>query len=155
LRDLDNDFASGARTTAIFLGARPGQGGNARVPLGVPVFAYAVLAGLVTTGLLPLLRNDLGYGPAARAATLAAVGVLDLAALLLLSTIGRPGRPLWNLSFRLQMFVVLVTLPVVFVPYVSAGTRLAILLLLAVSLLPLEWTYVIARRIGSRLFFSE
>lgn len=139
LRDLDNDLASGARTTAIFLGARPGPGGEVRVPLGVAVFTYATFAGLVAAVLVPLLRNDFGYSLAVRSATLAAAGALSVVNLLLLRTVLRPDQPLWNAVFRVQCFTALVPLPVVFAPYVSPGTRLTLLSVMVISLLPLDW----------------
>ncbi|HKV12078.1 MAG TPA: UbiA family prenyltransferase [Thermoanaerobaculia bacterium] len=155
LRDLDNDLASGARTTAIFLGVRPSPGGAVRVPWVVPVFAYAIQASLVALDLVPLLRNDLGYGPATRIAMLGIVGALDLAALLLLSPALAPERPEWQMAWRLQLFLVVVTLPVLFVPYVSAPIRYALLLLVAITLLLLRLTYTIAgllvRRVRSAL----
>jgi 4-hydroxybenzoate polyprenyltransferase len=40
LRDLANDFACGARTTAIWLGARPGRGGA--VAISRPLLAYGI-----------------------------------------------------------------------------------------------------------------
>jgi 4-hydroxybenzoate polyprenyltransferase len=140
LRDLDNDLASGARTTAIFLGARPEPDGTTRVPLGIPVFAYSVFAGLVALVLVPLLRNDFGYDPDVQGVMLVAAGVLFLINLFLLSTVMRPNRRLWNVAFRVQCFLVLVALPVAFAPYVNAGTLLTLLLVMVVSLLPLEWT---------------
>jgi 4-hydroxybenzoate polyprenyltransferase len=139
LRDFDNDLASGARTTAIFLGARRGPDGRMHVPLGVAVFTYATFAGLAATVLLPLLRNDFGYSPAVKAAMLAAAGALCVVNLVLLRTVLRPDHRLWNAVFRVQCFTVLVALPVVFVPYVSPGTRLTLLAVLLISLLPLEW----------------
>lgn len=140
LRDLANDLASGARTTAIFLGARPAPDGGMRVPLGIPVFAYSVFAALVALALAPLLRNDFGYEPAARGAVLAAAGALCLVDLFLLSVVVHPGWPLWNAAFRVQCFLVVATLLVVFIPYLSAGALLALLLIVALSLLPLDWT---------------
>ncbi|HEY2290932.1 MAG TPA: UbiA family prenyltransferase [Thermoanaerobaculia bacterium] len=139
LRDLANDLASGALTTAIFLGARPSPDGRTRVPLGIPVFAYSVFAGLAALVLVPLLRNDFGYDPALRITMLVTAGVLCGADLFLLTVVVHPDWPLWNAAFRVQSFLVVATLPIVFVPYVSAGTLLALSLVLALSLLPLNW----------------
>jgi len=140
LRDLDNDLASGARTTAIFLGARPGPCGRLVVPVGVPVFAFSVFAGLVALVLLPLWRNDFAYDPDLRGIMLAVTGTLFLVNLFLLTTVVRPNLRLWNVTFRVSCFLVLVVLPVAFVPYVSPGTLLALILVMALSLTPLEWT---------------
>lgn len=110
-----------------------------RVPLGVAVFTYATFAGLAAAVLVPLLRNDFGYSPAVRSATLAAAGALSLVNLLLLLMVLRPEQRLWNVVFRVQLFTVLVPLPVVFAPYLSPGTRLTLLSVMVISLLPLDW----------------
>jgi hypothetical protein len=70
---------------------------------------------------------------------LMAAGALYGVNLFLLRTVLRPDRPLWNVVFRVQCFTVLVPLPLVFVPYVRPGNRLALLSVLVISLLPLEW----------------
>ncbi|HZM28470.1 MAG TPA: UbiA family prenyltransferase [Gemmatimonadales bacterium] len=139
LRDLENDLASGARTTAIYLGARPRPGGEVHVPSGVSVFAYSVLVGLAAMLLVPLLRNDFGYEPGVWTAMLAIAGSLLFVDLLLLAIVMRPNRPRWNVVFRVHCFSVAAVLPITFAPFLSAETLAALLLVLVLSFLPLEW----------------
>lgn len=141
LRDLENDLASGARTTAIYLGAEVGPGGMVYVPPAIPVFAYSVLAGLAATVLVPLLRNDFGYAPAERATMLAIAVALLLVDFLLLKGVMRPNRPRWNVVFRVHCFAVAVVVPVVFVPFIGTATLHTLLLVLVLSLLPLDWSH--------------
>jgi 4-hydroxybenzoate polyprenyltransferase len=83
LRDLPNDFARGARTTAIVLGARP-RGAGVHVPAPVAAYAFALHAA-VTAGGLVLLRD------AARPAWWLACA-LGAAATLLMAGAGRALR---------------------------------------------------------------
>ena len=89
--------------------------------------------------LVPLLRNDFGYEPDVRSAMLATAGTLLVVDLLLLSIVMRPNRPLWNVAFRVHSFAVAVVVPVIFVPFISTGTLVALLLVMVLSLLPLDW----------------
>jgi 4-hydroxybenzoate polyprenyltransferase len=147
LRDLDNDIASGAHTTAIFLGTRPGpRGSNAYVPTAVSAFASIVLAGLLSVAIVPLLRNDFRYEGPVRIATLIGAGSLGVAAVMLQPAVVRGRRPAFDAAFRLQAYAVLVMLPLIFMAYVSVVTRLMILLLLMVSLMvSLGWTTRVVR----------
>ena len=147
LRDLDNDIASGAHTTAMFLGARPiSNSKDAYVPAAVSVFASIVLAALFAIGFAPLLRNDFGYQWPVRVATLLVAGALGVIAALLMPAVVRGRRPGYDVAFRLQAYVVLMALPVIFAAYVSAATRLMLLLLLGASLMvSLGWTSTIAQ----------
>lgn len=52
LRDLANDYARGARTTAIWLGARPQPDGGTSLPPAVAIYALSLQAALT---LLPLV----------------------------------------------------------------------------------------------------
>src|SRR5262249_55891813 len=79
-----------------------------------------------------------GYDPALRTTMLVTAGVLCGTDLFLLSVVVHPDWPLWNAAFRVQMFLVVTTLPVVFAPFVSAGTLLVLSLILVLSLLPLD-----------------
>ncbi len=153
LRDLTNDLARGARTTAIFFGARPGAGGDGapRVPAGVPVFAYAISFALVLLSIVPLVRNDFGYGPGVRIAMLLVIGTLNVVAVAMLRAVVRPrSGVLWDIAFRVQMLIVLLILPATFAPFVSAAVLWTIVVLEVVSLLPLEWTYRTVRWLRQR-----
>ncbi|HJU75432.1 MAG TPA: UbiA prenyltransferase family protein [Gemmatimonadaceae bacterium] len=151
LRDLANDLASGARTTAIFLGARPVDGAPPRVPAGVPFFAYAVSLGLALLSIIPLARNDFGYSQGVRVAMLLIIGACNVVALVMLRTVVRPVTGvLWDIVFRVQMLIVLLILPGTFAPFVSSEVLWTIIVLEFVSLLPLEWTYRILRLVALR-----
>jgi len=52
LRDLANDYAQGARTTAIWLGARPQPGGGMSLPPAMAIYALSLQAALL---LLPMV----------------------------------------------------------------------------------------------------
>jgi 4-hydroxybenzoate polyprenyltransferase len=145
LRDLENDAARGGHTTAMFLGAFKLPGQDAQVPSGVRVFAYSVTAGLVALGLYPIIHNDLGYSPGARLASLIAVGGLDALTLALMPAALQPNRPGFNMAFRAQLFVVIFTPAVVFAAFLSTSVRLAVFAFLLASLLPMAWTYKVAR----------
>jgi 4-hydroxybenzoate polyprenyltransferase len=136
LRDLGNDFVRGARTTAIFFGARPGSGvGDAYVPRAVVVLASLVLAALIGLVGLVMARNDFGYSPREWAATTAAVAGLSLYAAILHPRVVYPRGPAWDVAWRLQLYVVAISLPVAFAAH-SIGVALVLLSLnvLALSL---------------------
>jgi hypothetical protein len=146
LRDLATDFASGARTTAIFLGARPApDGGDPGVPRAVAVFAYGVLAGLIGLHVALLVRNDFGYEAVTWIATTIAVAAVDVVIILLHPRVVRPRGPVWEVAYRLQLYLVMMSLPVAFFAHISAGVLLALLLLTVISLPLFEWTPNIAR----------
>jgi 4-hydroxybenzoate polyprenyltransferase len=146
LRDLENDIASGARTTAVFFGARPSAvAGAPFVPRAVAVFASSVLAGLTVLIFSALLRNDFGYSRGVLAATGVAVGVLQVAAFILMPFVVRTGTPTWEIAFRAQLYVVMIALPVAFLPYLSIATILVLLVLTLISLLPFRTTHVVVR----------
>jgi 4-hydroxybenzoate polyprenyltransferase len=135
LRDLDNDFAQGARTTAIFLGARPsGEDRDPFVPPAVGVFAAAVLTLLVAINIALVLRNDFGYTPRTLAATATGMAALNLIAVLLHPKVVRPRRPTWDAAFRLQMYAILMSLPVAFAAYTTSSMWILFLALTALTL---------------------
>ena len=146
LRDLANDVACGAHTTAIYLGARPSpNGADSYVPRQVAIFASAVLAGLVGLNAALMLRNDFHYGPAALTVTATVVAALNLGAIALMPKVVRPHGPVWNVAFRLQMYLVLMSLPAAFGAYASPKTLALLLLLTVISVMLLEWTPAITR----------
>lgn len=136
LRDLGNDFARGARTTAIFLGARPASGdGDAYVPRAVVVFASLVLAALVGMVGLVMARNDFRYSRGAWVATTVAVAGLSLFAVVLHPRVIRPRGPAWDVAWRLQLYIVAISLPIAFAAYaIDVALVLLSLNLLALSL---------------------
>jgi 4-hydroxybenzoate polyprenyltransferase len=108
LRDLRNDFVSGASTTAIFLGARPSDHEvNPRVPAALAGYATAVLFALLAIGGAMVLRNDFHYSPVTLMAIAFAVGVELLFAVALHPSVVRPHGPSWDTAWRLQLYVLL------------------------------------------------
>ena len=66
LRDLANDLRGGARTTAVWLGARPGAGSGIEVSRAVAAYAVLLQGGLWATALATLasVPNNTGSGAA-------------------------------------------------------------------------------------------
>jgi hypothetical protein len=145
LRDLVNDTAQGARTTAIFLGARPRLDGNdPYVPRTVTVFAAAALLFLIAINTSLLLRNEFEYGAAALAATALVVGLLQAVAAILMPQVMKPRGEAWGMAFRLQIYLVLMCLPLVFVGAASGIVLVLLAIMKAVSLAVLDSTAAIA-----------
>jgi 4-hydroxybenzoate polyprenyltransferase len=146
LRDLSNDAACGAVTTAIYLGARPSRAGDDPiVPRAVGVFASIVLAAMAAILGALLWRNDFDYSQGVITTVAVVVGTMMLASAALMPKIARPRKTDWDVAFRLQMYLVLMAMPVLFAPYASAATLLLLAVLTAVSLLLIEWTATIVR----------
>jgi 4-hydroxybenzoate polyprenyltransferase len=152
LRDLRNDLGQGAQTTAIFLGARPAaDGGDPDVPRAVAVFTSAALACLVAIDAALLFINDFGYGPATLAVTSVVVAVFSLLSVILMPQVVRPAGPGWEMAFRLQMYLVLMSLPVAFLGAASAATIVALAVLKAVSMAVLDSTAEIVHWVETAL----
>jgi 4-hydroxybenzoate polyprenyltransferase len=146
LRDLANDVACAALTTAIVLGARPGPpGGDPIVPRAVVIFAWATLLLLVALNVALMVRNDFGYSAGEWVVTSSAVAALNLGALALEPLVVRPRAHTWNLAFRLQMFLVIMSLPVGFAGFANVPTLLLLGSLMLLSLALLEWTPAVAQ----------
>jgi 1,4-dihydroxy-2-naphthoate octaprenyltransferase len=146
LRDLENDFASGARTTAIFLGARPARDDeDAHVPTALAVLASSILAGLIGISAVLMLRNDFGYGPTVWTATTIAVGALNLFAVVLHPRVVRPRGPGWDMAWRLQLYLVAMSLPVAFVAHASVDVLFALIILNVLALLLFGCTSAVTR----------
>ncbi len=92
IRDLRNDHRHGVRSTAILLGARPGPGTAILLPGAVVAYVFALQALLAGLVLAPLLRDDPGYAPVARAVTLTLVAGLVVACHVLLGRALRAAR---------------------------------------------------------------
>ncbi|MEO8083115.1 MAG: UbiA family prenyltransferase [Ardenticatenales bacterium] len=133
LRDLANDVAGGARTTAIVFGARPRAAGGIDVPPAVAAFAFTVTALVLAVDGAAVWGNAFGYDGATRQAMLAVVGALAVLALGLLGAVLRPHGVVFQVGFRLQMFLLLMLLPIVFFPSLSPAVRWTLGVLLALS----------------------
>ncbi|MFN8422739.1 MAG: UbiA family prenyltransferase [Anaerolineae bacterium] len=134
LRDLANDLRGGARTTAIVLGARPRPDGGIDVPPAVAVFACAVTALVLAVDGAAVWGDALGYDAATRLRMLAVVGALAVPCVALLGVLLRPRGPVWQVGFRLHLFLLLLLLPILFVPLLSAAARWTLGALLALSM---------------------
>jgi 4-hydroxybenzoate polyprenyltransferase len=135
LRDLANDLASGARTTAIVLGARPSQAlGQRLVPPVLAAYAWAILAALITINVVTLQRNDFGYGPVTMTLIALFVGGLNVWAVALHPRMLRPRGGADQFAWRLQMYLMLTALPVAFAAHADASVLIALLLLNALGL---------------------
>jgi hypothetical protein len=146
LRDLANDVACGARTTAIFLGARPPPAdGAADVPVQVAVYASSILAVLVAMNAALMLRDAFDYGPLAWSVTAVVVGALNVFAVLLQPKVLRPRGPAADSAWRLQMYVILLSLPTGFLARTSVEVLSVLALLNATALVLWDCTAVVAR----------
>jgi 4-hydroxybenzoate polyprenyltransferase len=145
LRDLANDYSSGARTTAIFLGARPASGRDPHVPAAVAIYATCVLAGLFLIEAVILVRNDFGYSPFAWIATVMAAAAVNTVIVVLQPKFVRPRGREWEAVFRLHLFLVMISLPVVFLAHMSAQVLFVLLMLNALALALFGWTPAVVR----------
>lgn len=147
LRDLATDLAGGARTTAIFLGARPAtsEGGQAYVPRAVMFYASVVLALLIGMNATLIVRNDFGYGPVTWTVTAIVVGGFNLAAAVLQPKVVRPRGAVWDPAWRLQLYLLMMSIPIAFFAHLSAGVLIVLALLTLLSLSLFGCTSMVAR----------
>lgn len=142
LRDLENDFSSGARTTAIYLGARPTSGGAIVVPSVVHVYALILQLALTVIVLLPPILGWLDERVASLTLTFAGSLLLSAACFAVLVRAGRSreDRRSMYLAGALHLVLSLGLVVVLFLLYVGAGARLV---LLAAYVLPVfaMWMY--------------
>ena len=116
LRDLANDLHCGARTTAAFLGARPGAEGSVLIPVHLKAYALGLQASLAAIVSLSLVRNWFGYTSARLGVAALASGALLLLALGLLYHAARSVHDRRELVFAGMLHLV-----------VTLGTPLALL----------------------------
>ena len=162
LRDLANDVERGALTTAIYLGARPSAGsGDPYVPRAVMAFSSFTVVVLVSLNVAMLARNDFGYDGRTLAATAVLVALLNAGTVVLIPKVTQPRGREWDTAFRLQMYLILMSLPAAFAFYASATTLALLAALTAVSLVLLErtgsiaaWAWALVSAPGRRLFGS-
>jgi 4-hydroxybenzoate polyprenyltransferase len=153
LRDLDSDLASGARTTAIVMGARPAPAlGAPRVPASIAAYASVLLILLAGISAVLMVRNDFGYAPIPWAVTTLAVTSINLAAVIVHRKVVFPRGPEWNRAWRLQLYLVVISLPVAFAAYAAVNLLIALVLLHVVALALFgstpdvtRWAWVVVR----------
>jgi 4-hydroxybenzoate polyprenyltransferase len=146
LRDLDNDFTSGARTTLIFLGARPASGkADVYIPTVAAVFATSVLLALIAISTTIVLRNDFAYGRMVWTITTMLVGSLNIFVLALHPGVVRPRGPNGGMAWRLQLYLLAMILPIAFTPYMSTPVLLVLFSLNALALVLFGCTLTVAQ----------
>lgn len=146
LRDLENDLANGAKTTALLLGARPKAGrGTPVVPAAVAAYGWTVLAILLAIHATIVIRNDFGYGRWTWTLTAAMAVAINAWIVALHVTVLRPDSHTWQSAFRLQLYVITISLPLAFIAYAGIGFALTLLMLTALSLSLFEVTPAVAR----------
>jgi 4-hydroxybenzoate polyprenyltransferase len=128
LRDLRTDRDGGARTTAMFLGARPlPHQRGVQVPFVMALYSWAILAAMIGILAVLLVRNDPGYGPVPWAVTSAIVGACSLAACVLQPRVVGPRGFASDVEWRLQMWLTLMSFPIA----LAASTPIDLLVVLA------------------------
>ncbi len=140
LRDLENDAARGARTTAIMLGARQREDGGLAVPAALAAYALALQAALLALPLWGAAANVAGYAPRERRAAVAGAGAVTALTLALLGAAARGGaRPA---DVGMLHLILLLTAPLTLVaPGMRPGPRAALLLSHTLPLLANGMTY--------------
>ena len=122
LRDLDNDFAQGSRTTAIFFGTRPGE---RRQPVGRSLRVFAMFGQLllVATAAWAIQGNLLGYEPKKWAAVAMLQLLLQGLNLRYMWKVFRTDSPSWGRDFRLHIFLLLLAPALLFWPSMEGALR--------------------------------
>ena len=144
-RDLANDLARGARTTAIVLGARPAPAGGRHVPPALSAYAWCILAALIAMNTLMVFRNDFRYHTLAWLTTGCAVGALDAWAVWLQPQVLHPCGSAADVAWRLQMFILVTVLPIAFLAHADAGILLILALMNAFALVLFDCTPAVTR----------
>ena len=152
LRDLANDARHGARTTALWLGARPAPDG-ARLPTSI--WVYAVLLHLAQVGLLLAgVASTAGPAPSAPTAVVGAGIVVAVGAgclALLVTALRSTSSPTASWSAGLGYILGMLALPTVLVTDGLDGPRLvALLVLFLTPWLASRWVRATARAVVHR-----
>jgi 4-hydroxybenzoate polyprenyltransferase len=99
LRDLENDLRGGARTTAIFFGARPDGHGGASITPVLAIYTIALQLLISVVMLVPLYANWYGYDAGAWQLTAALATLLVAASVVLLAVSWRQLHDRWAMLF--------------------------------------------------------
>ncbi|MGH7288376.1 MAG: hypothetical protein ACREI8_10205, partial [Myxococcota bacterium] len=149
LRDLENDFANGARTTAIFLGVRPSPHGCPQIPRRAWVYCFALQLALLG---LALAAAFAAFPSSQRVPLL--VMVSGGGCLWLMSRVLRPELPGWHLLFRLHLAALLLPLLGVVLSPASARPAAFVLVVLFAPVLLLDSVHAMfawaSRRVRAR-----
>ena len=145
LRDLANDYARLARTTAVFFGARALPDGRVQMPPAMVVYAWVVLGLLVALNAALVFRAGLEYGRLSWAMTGAVVAVFVVIAVLLQPKVLHPQGPHSDMAWRLQMYLLMLCLPVEFAARADRAPAIVMVSLIALSLALFRTTAAVAR----------
>lgn len=128
LRDIANDFARGARTTAIWMGARPGA--NGQIHLSPTLIVYGIVLQGALVGFALLALDAVGYRSSA---ILPVLTIVASSALLPASFAFRRDRRRLLAFGAWHIVATLSVLPFLYLPVLNVS---GIVTLLAVFLLP-------------------
>jgi 4-hydroxybenzoate polyprenyltransferase len=132
LRDLANDAAGGARTTAILFGAQARADGGIQVPPALIAYAGLLQAALIALPFWAVAANSAGQAHSARLAAALGVGAVEAATLAVLAAARRHGV---STELGMAHLVLLLSAPIALVaPGLARHLRAA---LLAAHLAPL------------------
>ena len=137
--DIEEDSAAGLKTTAMTFGVRPGGTGELPfLPVSLLVYCIVLEAILSALNLLPLLRNDFGYGVNLRTGILIAVLILNAVIIWLSVRFILPSKahrkPIRDSHIDLMSAISIVILLVSYVPYLQPQFTV---LILVSTILPL------------------
>lgn len=125
IRDIANDFARGARTTAIWMGARPAEGGEIRLPRTLVAYGVVLQGALVAFAIASLDHRG--------TAALPLVGIASSSLLFPASLAYRQDRRRVMAFGAWHIVATLSVLPCLYIPVLNLS---GVLTLLAVFLLP-------------------
>lgn len=141
LRDLANDQARGARTTALWFGAQAGDGSAVRVPPRLACYALGLQAGLVACAVQAVRVLDAGSRGAAVATAIAVGAALLVACTTLAWAFGRTGRRRALVSAGAANIVAtLLVLPLLVLARIGPVGALVLMTLFVVPVLAM-WAY--------------
>lgn len=157
LRDLKNDGVHGARTTATFFGARVSvAGGGLDVPTSMKLYAWLILAVLVIMNVVLMVRNDFAYEQPSWTITTVVIGIFNLAALMLQPQVVWPRGAGADVAWRLQLYLMMMSLPVAFAAHAGLEILVSIALLTVLGLAlfdatgpVIRWAWVTLRAAAS------
>ena len=145
LRDLENDRARMARTTAVFFGARTLPDSRLHVPAAMAAYAWIVLSLLVGLNAALMSRASVEYGRIAWAVTAIIIAVFVLVSILLQPKVLHPEGPSSDLAWRLQMYLLMLCLPLDFAGRADGRAAIVMASLIALSLALFRTTGAVVR----------
>jgi 4-hydroxybenzoate polyprenyltransferase len=135
VRDVENDHRRGARTTAIYLGARADGSGSVILPRSLVAYGLSLQALMLVISLAAVVRNWAGYGSLGARTTAAAIVAGHVLMLALLRTMLRPGTRRSDL-IRAGILHIFVSLASLIVPFAWLMDRVAAATVISVYALP-------------------